>query len=86
QNDIPRFKSKNNKVQSYTTKQTNGNIAIVGNKMKLPKLGLVRFAKSREVEGRILNATIRSNPSGRYFVSVLVETNVQEMSKTESTC
>ncbi|MEN1938229.1 IS200/IS605 family element RNA-guided endonuclease TnpB [Paenibacillus sp. 102] len=86
QNDIPRFKSKKNKIQSYTTKQTNGNIAIVGNKMKLPKLGLVRFAKSREVEGRILHATIRLNPSGRYFVSVLVETNVNEMSKTESSC
>ncbi|WP_410985664.1 IS200/IS605 family element RNA-guided endonuclease TnpB [Bacillus cereus] len=86
QNDIPRFKSKKNKVQSYTTKQTNGNIAIVGNKMKLPKLGLVRFAKSREVDGRILNATIRRNPSGKYFVSILVETEVQEMPKTESTC
>ncbi|WP_142311339.1 RNA-guided endonuclease TnpB family protein, partial [Bacillus pseudomycoides] len=68
------------------TKQTNGNIAIVGSKMKLPKLGLVRFAKSREVEGRILHATIRRNPSGRYFVSVLVETSVQEIPKTESTC
>ncbi|KMN38964.1 transposase, partial [Bacillus sp. LK2] len=86
QNDIPRFKSKKNKIQSYTTKQTNGNISIVGNKMKLPKLGLVRFAKSREVEGRILNATIRRNPSGKYFVSILVETEVQEMPKTESTC
>ncbi|MEN1939022.1 IS200/IS605 family element RNA-guided endonuclease TnpB [Paenibacillus sp. 102] len=86
QNDIPRFKSKNNKIQSYTTKQTNGNIAIAGNKMKLPKLGLVRFAKSREVEGRILNATIRRNPSGKYFVSILVETEVQEMPKTQSTC
>ncbi|GAC41158.1 transposase and inactivated derivative [Paenibacillus popilliae ATCC 14706] len=47
QNDTPRFKSKNNKVQSYTTKHTNENIAIDGNKIKLPKLGLVRFAKSR---------------------------------------
>ncbi|HDX9671352.1 TPA: helix-turn-helix domain-containing protein, partial [Bacillus cereus] len=44
-----RFKSKKNNVQSYTTKQTNENIAVVGNKIKLPKLGLVRFAKSREV-------------------------------------
>ncbi|WP_026593281.1 IS200/IS605 family element RNA-guided endonuclease TnpB [Bacillus sp. UNC437CL72CviS29] len=86
QNDIPRFKSKKNKVQSYTTKQTNENIAIVGNKMKLPKLGMVRFAKSREVESRILNATIRRNTSGRYFVSVLVETKVQEIPKTESNC
>lgn len=84
QNDKPRFKSKKNKVQSYTTKHTNGNIAIIGNKIKLPKLGLVRFAKSREVEGRILNATVRRNPSGKYFVSILVETEVQPLEKTGS--
>ncbi|PGY17765.1 IS200/IS605 family element RNA-guided endonuclease TnpB, partial [Bacillus cereus] len=84
QNNAPRFKSKKNNVQSYTTKQTNENIAVVGNKMKLPKLGLVRFAKSREVKGRILNATVRRNPSGRYFVSLLVETEVQELPKTNS--
>lgn len=84
QNNAPRFKSKKNKVQSYTTKHTNGNIAIVDNRIKLPKLGLVKFAKSREVEGRILNATIRRNPSGKYFVSILVETEVQELSKTGS--
>lgn len=82
QNDAPRFKSKRNKVQSYTTKHTNGNIAIEGDKIKLPKLGLVRFAKSKEVEGRILNATIRRNPSGKYFVSLLVETDVQPLPKT----
>ena len=84
QNNAPRFKSKKNKVQSYTTKYTNGNIAIVDNRIRLPKLGLVKFAKSREVEGRILNATIRRNPSGKYFVSILVETEVQELSKTGS--
>jgi len=38
------------------------------------------------VDCRILNATIRRNPSGKYFVSILVETEVQEMPKTESTC
>ncbi|AFQ15666.1 IS200/IS605 family element RNA-guided endonuclease TnpB [Bacillus thuringiensis] len=86
QNDMPRFKSKKNTVQSYTTKQTNGNIRIEGNTIKLPKLGLVRFAKSREVEGRILHATIRRNPSGKCFVSILVETNVQEMPNAASTC
>ncbi len=86
QNDAPRFKSKKNKVQSYTTKYTNNNIAIVDNKIKLPKLGIVRFAKSKEVDGRILSATIRRNPSGKYFVSVLVETNVQELPKSNSSC
>lgn|SRR5699024_7388100 len=84
QNKAPRFKSKKNDIQSYTTKGTNNNIAIVGNKVKLPKLGYVRFAKSREVEGRILNATIRRNPSGKYFVSILTETEVQPLEKTES--
>ena len=86
QNHHPRFKSKKNKVQSYTTKFTNGNIGIVGNKIKLPKLGLVKFAKSREVEGRILSATLRRNPSGKYFVSILTETEVQALEKTGSAC
>lgn len=84
QNNKPNFKSKKNLVQSYTTRYTNGNIAIDDNKIKLPKLGWIRFAKSREVEGRILNVTIRRNPSGKYFVSILVETEVQELPKTDS--
>ncbi|MBK5251757.1 MAG: hypothetical protein JJE29_03880 [Peptostreptococcaceae bacterium] len=47
----PNFKSKKHSRQSYTTKFTNGNIAFWGNRIKLPKLGLVKFAKSREVQG-----------------------------------
>ena len=84
QNDMPQFKSKKNKIQSYTTKCTNYNIAIVDHTIKLPKLGFVRFAKSRKVSGRILNATIRRNPSGRHFVSILTETEVQPVEKTGS--
>lgn len=84
QNKAPRFKSKKNQVQSYTTKHTNGNITISGNKIKLPKLGFVKFAKSRELDGRILNATIRYNPSGKFFVSILIETEIHELPKTES--
>lgn len=83
QNKAPRFKSKNNPTQSYTTKFTNGNIAIIDNKVKLPKLGIVKFAKSRRVEGRILSATVRRNPSGKYFVSILVEIDIQAMEKKE---
>ncbi len=84
QNNLPRFKSKGNPVQSYTTKQTNGNIRIIGDKIRLPKLGNVRFAKSAEVNGRILNATVRRTASGKYYVSVLVETDVHELPKTNS--
>ena len=55
-------------------------LLLIDNYIKLPKLGLVRFAKSREVEGRILNATIRRNPSGKYFVSLATETEVVRIS------
>ncbi len=44
----------------------------------------MRFAKSREVDGRIINATIRRNPSGKYFVSILVETEVVPLPKTHA--
>jgi putative transposase len=37
-----------------------------------------------EVTGRIMNATIRRNPSGTYVVSILVETEVAELPKTKS--
>ncbi|CEG28732.1 IS200/IS605 family element RNA-guided endonuclease TnpB [Bacillus sp. B-jedd] len=84
QNYPPRFKSKKNNVQSYTTKETNGNIAVIGNKVKLPKLGLVRFAKSREIKGRIVNVTIRRNPTGKYFVSILAEEEIKPLDKTGS--
>ncbi|WJE74145.1 RNA-guided endonuclease TnpB family protein (plasmid) [Bacillus mycoides] len=73
-----------NLADAYTRLFKKQNNAVVGNKIKLPKLGLVRFAKSREVKGRILNATVRRSPSGRYFVSLLVETEVQELPKTNS--
>lgn len=82
QNKSPRFKSKKNPVQSYTTKYKNGNISIDLNKLKLPKLGWVRFSKSREVDGRIINATVRRNPSGKYFVSIVAEVDIKELPKT----
>ena len=88
QNNYPRFKSKKNPVQSYTTKyvhtSSGGNIALINNHIKLPKLGLVHFAKSREVEERIINATIRRNPSGKYFISLGTEIEVAELPKTGS--
>ena len=57
---------------------------MIENHIKLPILGLVRFAKSREVKGRIISATIRRNPSGKYFVSLATESEVTDMPKTNS--
>lgn len=84
QNDKPKFKSKKNPVQSYTTKLNNGNIKILNRHIQLPKLGLVRFTNTREVNGTIKRATISRNPSGKYFVSLLVETEVNQLPKSNS--
>ena len=88
QNERPRFKSKRHPVQSYKTniekKNQLSEVSIVGSKLKLPKLKWVRFANSRQVAGRILNATIRRNASGKYFVSLLVEQEIHELPKTGS--
>ncbi|MGL4522634.1 MAG: IS200/IS605 family element RNA-guided endonuclease TnpB [Bacilli bacterium] len=82
QNDKPKFKSKKNPVQSYTTKYTNGNIKVTDTHIQLPKLGLVRYAKSRDVQGVIKRATIRRTPSGTYFIALLTEVEVQPLPKT----
>lgn len=73
---FPKFKSKHNNKHSYRTTFTNNNIEIRENKIKLPKLGLVKFAKSREIKGRILNCTITKTCSGKYFISICC-TNVE---------
>jgi len=67
---FPRFKSKHNHRKSYKSKRVGNNIAVFADAVKLPKLGAVRCAVSKQVEGRILSATVSQNPSGKYFVSV----------------
>jgi putative transposase len=78
QNDAPRFKSRKNRVQAYTSqcnypKNSRPTIEIEANKIKLPKLGWVKFVPSRAISGRILSATIRRTSSGKYNISILCE-------------
>jgi len=44
----------------------------------------VKFAKSREPKGRIINATIRKNASGKFFVSILCKEEIPELPETKS--
>lgn len=60
----PRFRKKSDNHQSY---RTLSHISIVGNFIKLPKLGYVKIRQSMEI-GKIRNATIERTPSGKYFV------------------
>lgn len=82
----PKFKSKKNPKRSYTTNFTNGNIEVAfdNNKIKLPKLKLVKVKIHREFQGKIKSATISQVPSGKYYISVLVETEHIPMNSTGS--
>ena len=73
----PRFKSKRRHQQSYRTRNQKDGIRFDGeNHLRLPKIGSVRIRKSRDFDGRILNATISRTASGKYFVSLCVEEDV----------
>lgn len=63
----PRFKSKHDSRQSYKSK---GNIKLLEKAIQLPKLGAVKCRISKQVQGRILSATVSKNPAGKYFVSL----------------
>lgn len=82
---FPKFKSKKNPVQSYTTNNQNGTVNIFENCLKLPKLKeVVKIKVHRKIEGIIKSATISRNESGKYFISLLCETDIQELAKTNS--
>lgn len=73
---FPKFKSKRDNKKSYKSKIGNAKrksptIMVYEDRIKIPKLGLVKCKVSKQIEGRILSATVSQNPSGKYFVSVL---------------
>lgn len=82
--NFPRFKSKHDHRQSYTTNITGTNIKVLfeQNKIQLPKLKLVKARLSKSFTGQIKNATLSQTPSGKYFVSIMVETECEPLPST----
>lgn len=84
---FPKFKSKKNNHYSYTTNNHKTTINIVDGKyIKLPKLKtLVRIKQHRQIpeDGKIKSATISKSPSGKYYISILVEQEIKELPKND---
>lgn len=79
----PKFKSKKTHRYSYKSKCTNGNIQYCGKHIKLPKLGMVKTKNKLIPKGRILNATVSQEPSGKYFVSLCcTDVDIKPLKKT----
>ncbi|MCL6750071.1 IS200/IS605 family element transposase accessory protein TnpB [Nostoc sp. CCCryo 231-06] len=75
---FPKFKKKHGCKQSYKTNLTNGNIQVIENRLKLPKLGWVKFHKSQDIAGHVVNVTITRTSSGKYIASILCETELEK--------
>ena len=72
---FPKFRSKKSSRRSYTTNWIKGNIGVVGNCLKLPKMGLVRVNFHRQIPDthKIKSVTFSQDSSGKYYVSILTE-------------
>ena len=75
----PKFKNKKDNKKSYKTNCTYNSkptieVSFENNKIKLPKLKWVKSKIHHKFEGKIKSAIISQVPSGKYFVSVFVET------------
>ena len=83
---FPRFKSKKNPVQSYTTNNQKGTVVLIDSKfIKVPKLkSLVRIKLHRQPKGMIKSATISCHSSGKYYISLLCKEEISELPKTNS--
>ncbi|MBR1413599.1 MAG: IS200/IS605 family element transposase accessory protein TnpB [Bacilli bacterium] len=83
----PKFKKKHSDHKSYTTNYTNNNIVVDFDKniIKLPKLKSVKAVVHRKFNGNIKNATITQTPTGKYFASILVDTNIDTLPRITKT-
>jgi putative transposase len=87
---FPKFKSKHDNYQSYTTTcnynpdGTPQNIKVLTKNIQIPKLGKVRAKISKQTVGKIKSATVSRNPSGKYFASILVETEAEALPESNN--
>ena len=73
----PRFKAKQNR-QSISFPQ---NVLVIGNQLKVPKVGLVGAVITKEIEGVIKTVTISLTPSDKYFASIGLDDGQPEKDK-----
>ena len=80
QNKKPQFKSKKNS-QSYTTNCQSNSIRFSDNNryITIPKCPRIRIKKHRDFVGTIKSATISKTCDEKYYISLLVETDIKPL-------
>ena len=74
-NGFPKFKSAKHSRKAYTTNNQHGTVAIIGNTIRLPKIGRVRAVIHRQPKADwiLKSATISQDSDGKYYAAVLFE-------------
>lgn len=79
---FPKFKSKKTNNHSFTTNNQNGTVAIEDGYLKIPKVKTgIKIKLHRPFVGLIKSCTISKTPTGKYYASVLVETDIIQLPK-----
>ena len=78
---FPRFKSRKNR-QSFQNPQ-NCRVDFKKGTISIPKAKDIPAVLHRKFKGKVKTVTISMTPSGRYFASVLVDTDMQELPKSD---
>ena len=79
----PKFKTKRDKRCVYSTSMTKNNIRVEGEYIRLPKIKLVKMRMHRPFTGAIRKATVVKTPSGEYYVTILVDAEIEKMSVSD---
>ena len=69
---FPKFHSKKRGKFSFQLVQ-GVSIDFNTHKVKLPKIGEVKFGKNKEFVGKIGTCTVSKTPTGKYYISILVD-------------
>ena len=82
---FPKYKSKKND-QSYTTNNQKGLVRLSDNNryITIPKCKRIRIKKHRDYEGTIKSVTISKTPDDKYYISLLVETEIKPLESTNN--
>ena len=77
---FPKYKSKRND-QSYTTNNQKGSVKISDNHryITIPKCQRIRIKMHRTFEGNIKSITVSRTTDNKYYMSLLVETNIEPL-------
>ncbi|MCB2288549.1 IS200/IS605 family element transposase accessory protein TnpB [Clostridium sp. CS001] len=81
---FPKFKKRTN-TNNYTTNNQRGTVHIENNHIKVPKLkSMIKIEQHRQFNGLIKSCTISQVPSGKYFISILVDTEIVKLPEIDN--